>query len=74
MTAPILEPDLIRESGLTQQTLRNLRRGHRKGQYTYPPVLLEGSHWYRVGRTVVYTDEGRAEVMRRARKPMPEPG
>ena len=42
-------------TGYSRQQLRYLRLGRGDGKYRYKPFLIEGEHWIKLGRAVVYT-------------------
>jgi predicted transcriptional regulator len=61
ITKNIREPILAKDLGCTPQTLRNLRKGEKKGKYSYPPKVTEGVHWYKDG-CVFWTPKGQEKA------------
>ncbi|NTV03223.1 MAG: hypothetical protein HGB04_10680 [Chlorobiaceae bacterium] len=49
------ESEAMKITGYSRQQLRYLRLGRRDVKYRYKPVLIEGEHWIKLGRAVVYT-------------------
>lgn len=62
---PIPESEIVELSGYSVRHLNNLRTGRKKGSKYYSPVLIAGQHWMKLGGTVVYSQAGKREIMKR---------
>lgn len=47
------ETEFAKISGVTLQTARNWRLGHRKGNKTYAPIM-KPEEWIKIGRGIFY--------------------
>jgi len=62
------EAEIIKFSGYSRQTLLNMRKGRTLGTYAYPPRLESPEHFIIFGRTIMYTEKGKAEILKVEKK------
>jgi len=62
------EAEIIKFSGYSRQTLLNMRKGRTSGKYAYPPRLESPDHFIIFGRTIMYTEKGKAEILKAENK------
>ncbi len=62
------EAEIIKFSGYSRQTLLNMRKGRTSGKYAYPPRLESPEHFIIFGRTIMYTEKGKAEILKADKK------
>jgi len=59
------EAEIIKISGYSRQTLLNMRKGRTSGKkYAYPPKLESPEHFIIFGRTIMYTEKGKDEILK----------
>jgi hypothetical protein len=57
------ETEIMTLSGLSRQTLFNMRNGRKTGKYEYLPKLEDPEHYTIFGRTVMYTEAGKDTIL-----------
>jgi hypothetical protein len=62
------EAEILELSGYSRQTLLNMRKGRTSGKYAYPPRLVSPEHFIIFGRTIMYTESGKAEILKAEKK------
>ena len=65
---PTPEHEIVELTGYSVRQLYYLRKGRKIGNRDYRPVLIEGRDWKKLGGTTVYSERGKALLLRRRGK------
>ncbi|WP_041467125.1 hypothetical protein [Chlorobium phaeobacteroides] len=57
------EAEIMSLSGLSRQTLFNMRTGRESGKYEYLPKLKTPEHYTIFGRTIMYSEKGKDAIL-----------
>ncbi|MGB0131416.1 hypothetical protein [Chlorobium sp.] len=57
------EAEIMSLSGLSRQTLFNMRAGRKSGKYEYQPKLKTPEHYMIFGRTIMYSEKGKDAIL-----------
>jgi hypothetical protein len=62
------EAEIMSLSGLSRQTLFNMRTGRKSGKYEYLPRLKTPEHYVIFGRTIMYSENGKDAILETVQK------